>query len=104
MQTFKDFVTKDNEVFFNIDEFAETHIIANEHCNIVYTNENNIKSDGRLNDDYVNNESFSFLVKREQIGFKPIIDNLIDFDRKSYIVINVIENFDTYEIFLEVSR
>ncbi|MFV0425358.1 MAG: hypothetical protein ACK5K7_07390 [Bacilli bacterium] len=104
MKTFKDFVVQDNnEVFFNTYEFAETHTVADKECSIIFSSENKGKADSKTSDDYINAESFSFYVQKTDIGFKPIIDNLISFDNQRYIVINVIENMDTFEVFLEAN-
>lgn len=103
MRSFKDFVNDDNKVFFNTDEFSEIHDIAGYKCNIIFTNENKTKADGRLNDNYINVENFSFLVKKEEICFKPMPDNLISFDYRSYLIVDVTENIDTFEIFLEAN-
>ncbi len=104
MTSFKDFVAEDSKVFFNALEFAEPHTVAEKECLVVISSENKNKSDGRFDDNYVNTESFSFLVKKSDIGFKPLVDNYIDFDSESYMVDNVVDKFDTYEVFLTAYR
>ncbi len=104
MKIFKDFVVEDNnEVFFNTNEFAEIHKVADNDCKIVFTNQNKAKADSKISDDYNNTNSFSFLVKKEEIGFKPVVDNMIQFDTQTYTVVDVLENMFTYEVFLEAN-
>lgn len=104
MKTFKDFVVQDNnEVFFNTDEFGEVHNVADKDCTIVFTNQNKAKADSKISDDYINTESFSFLVRKEEIGFKPGVGNTLKFDKRQYHIANVIENIDTFEVFLEAN-
>lgn len=104
MKTFKDFVAEDNKVFFNSEEFAETHVIAEKECLIVFTNRNKAKADGRFDNNDINTVSFSFLVQKSDIGFKPLVDTFIDFDSDSYLVENVADKVDAYEVFLKANR
>lgn len=104
MKKFKDFVENDNKVFFNLDEFGEIHTIADEECNIVFIDNGNSRGNVRIDDDYTNSTSFSFIVLKKDIGFRPQVDVSLRFDNRLYTVTSVIDKTDNYEITLEINE
>lgn len=104
MKKFKDFVENDNKVFFNAEEFGETHIVAGVECSIVLIDNGNSRGNVRIDDDYTNSTSFSFIILKKDIGFRPQVDESLRFDNRLYTVTNVIDKTDNYEITLEINE
>ncbi len=98
---FKDFLSKDNEVFFNTSEFGEVHNIADKDCTIVLVEDDKTNSKPQLDDDYTNINSIKFVILKSELGFKPSVGRQLKYDNKALTVLEITEQGDSYVITLE---
>ncbi|GMB00432.1 hypothetical protein [Pelosinus sp. IPA-1] len=102
----KDLMAKDiDQVFFNEDQFAETHTLVIEDVtyNIPLTIEHDV--DGAmqhpLEEGWMNSITLYFSAK--MIKRRPVKGQLIEFDKKDYVVADCFDDCGCYELRLEVN-
>lgn len=106
--SFKDRLVKDRDnVFFNEQELAELANIEGHEVLVIpivddihkrpllYSTEADSYAHG------VYQTSMSFFVRKDDLGFTPVENQLIDFNHKSYMVTHVMEDMGVFEITLE---
>lgn len=103
MENFKDIVASDMSVFFNVDEFAEPHLINGSSVNIVVDNERSEKlgSSGTVG---IFGSIIVYYVKASDLPSKPKIGDVQDFDDVYYEVTEAKEELGVYEIILRGSE
>ncbi len=100
--TFKDSLNDDLDVFFNLEEFAEQHIVDGIEMPIII-DEDGLEELKNLRDadyDGIYKAVLLFYVKKSDIGGKPAIDALMDMDDKTYRVIGASGNDNVIKIIL----
>lgn len=103
MMTFKDQLEKDfNNTFFNLNEFAEIHDVDGKNIPVVVDNETLLQLDlGKNADsDGVFQDNRMFFVQKKYLDCEPVIGQIMEFDKESYQVGNVLEDFGGYTIIL----
>lgn len=109
--TFKEQVAQDNKaIFFNMDEFADTHMVNGEPMPCIVDNNELINREKR----YQYNRSFKadgvFLkelliyVRAEDFGLLPAVGRSIVFDRKTYIISDAVNEDGIYSLCLEANK
>ena len=92
------------KVFFNNLELATSHKIGDTIYEVVIDDE--ILATRKIRDDIENISigSLLFYIKESELGYKPRIDTKMGFDNKSYIVVDVKEDFGILEITLQANE
>ena len=95
IETFKNSVDYDvKNIFFNLDEFAETHLVGGTKIHIVIDND-------RMNElieskftplDMVYEEMILFYVNKESLDFIPKVNGQLFFDGDLYQIIDVADD------------
>lgn len=97
---FKDLLKKDLNTFFNISEFAETHLIEGNHVDVIIDNDRlEERSKKEYEGIYVGD--LLYFAKIENFLKPPIVDELQRFDGKIYTVFDVRKAHNMYEIILK---
>lgn len=103
MRNFKEQLEKDfDSTFFNLNEFAEIHLINDNEVPIVVDNDTlmelnlgkNTDADGIFTDDKM------FFVQKKDLDFEPVAGQHIKFDGEFYPISNVLEDSGGYTIVL----
>ncbi|MDD3662287.1 MAG: hypothetical protein PHT84_00270 [Candidatus Pacebacteria bacterium] len=103
MRNFKEQLEKDfDSTFFNLNEFAEIHLINDNEVPIVVDNDTlielnlgkNADADGIFTDDKM------FFVQKKDLDFEPVAGQHIKFDGEFYPISHVTEDFGGYTIVL----
>ena len=86
-----------DNVFMNMDELAEEHVIYNESCKCIFDEDesSNNKIDG------VYNMRRRLFISKDELGYRPEPEEKMNIDGVNYYVIECIGN-DLYEVILEV--
>ena len=103
MRSFKEQLEKDfSQTFFNPAEFGEKHRINGEGIFIVVDNETLLELNlGKSSDtDGIFRDDKMFFVQKKDLGFEPVIGQLIEFDGETYPVGQVLEDCGGYTIIL----
>lgn len=99
---FKDFLRKDTEkVFFNLEEFAEIHLIDNRPMPIVIDNAklSKMQDSGVVADGIFEGEVMIHVKKKEFVNC-PRIGSPMKIDNQKYIIYDIKDLEDTYRIVL----
>mgnify|MGYP001026805412 FL=1 len=111
MMSFKELVEQDNKnVFMNLDEFADTHVIGGKEMPCIIDNNEMIDREKRyqykrsLYADGVYLKEVLLYVKAEDFGPLPAVGRLLTLDKKSYIVSDAIDEGGIYSISLEANK
>lgn len=96
----KDRLASDLDVFFNIDEFAETVNINGTDMNIIIDDDELKKRKSRTIDGTFEGETL-FQVKKSVYGDKPGIGEIISFGGRKKRIYSVEEEYSVYIITLE---
>lgn len=101
--SFKDILNDDvNNIFFNIDEFSERHNIDGSDMPIMIDEDELQEYKIRREGDYegLYKATLLFYVRKSDIGSKPAINSLIDFDDKIYKVLSSSEDGEVIKVIL----
>jgi hypothetical protein len=100
--TFKETLNGDLDVFFNLEEFAEQHIVDGIEIPIIIDEDGleELKNLRDVNYDGIYKAVLLFYVKKSDIGGKPAINALMEMDDKTYQVIGTSSNDDVIKIIL----
>ncbi len=92
--TFKEAAEVDMAVFFNLEEFAETHNIDGVDMPIVIDEAKleELKSSKDIYVEGIHKARLLFHVKKLDFGGKPAIDTVIEMDNRTYRVIDSLED------------
>lgn len=103
MRTFKEQLEKDmDDIFFNLDEFAENHIIDGKEIPVVVDNDRiielslgkSVETRGIFTDDIL------FFVLKKYLDYEPCAGQHMTFDGVTYPISDVKEDFGGYTIIL----
>lgn len=100
--TFKEAAEDDMEVFFNLEEFADTHNIDGVNMPIII-DEDRLEELKHSKDTYIEGiykARLLFLVKKSDFGGKPAKDTMIEVDDRTYRVIDSAEDSGVITIIL----
>ena len=101
---FKTQIKNDLEnIFFNMNEFAETHKIDNKSINIIIDNDKLIER-SKKEYDGISVGEILFYVKKEELGYRPEQSRPIVFDGRQMYVFDCREDNELYEIILQQNR
>lgn len=104
MMSFKEQIERDfDNIFFNLNEFAELHDIDGKKIPIVVDNETLLQMNlGKTADsDGIFQDNKMFFVQKKNLNYEPVIDQIMEFDGESYQVENVLEDLGGYTIILK---
>lgn len=104
MMSFKEQLERDfDNIFFNLNEFAELHDIDGKKIPIVVDNETLLRMNlGKTADsDGIFQDNKMFFVQKKNLDYEPVIDQIMEFDGESYQVENVLEDLGGYTIILK---
>ena len=103
----KDILQEDlNSVFFDLDEFAETHLVNGVEMNIIIdSNElGERKATSGKHYDGAYSSIMLMYVKAEEYGAKPKVGSMIVLDQKHYKVTDVVDEGGVYSITMGATR
>lgn len=109
--TFKEQIAKDNtQVFMNVDEFGELHIVNGNQMPVIIDNNELVDREKRyryrnsLYADGVYLKELLIYVKASDFGKLPAIGRTINFDGKIYTVSDAINEDGIYSLTLEANK
>lgn len=94
-RTFKDFLHEDLDVFFNLNEFAETVMVAGKEMTIIRTNNSAIQKDSSKQLFHLD---ILFRVKRSDFENIPHPELIMEFEDDEYLIKTVNENMGVLTI------
>lgn len=101
--TFKEQFKADlNEVFFNLDEFAEDHKINGSIVNVVVDNDTlaELFISRQIHTEQIFTDAIMFYVRKCDLGFEPVPGQYIDYDDRGYLVTDVKTDDEAYTVIL----
>lgn len=109
--TFKEQIALDNkQVFMNLDEFSEMHVINGKEMPCLVDNNELIDREKRyrynhsLYADGVYIKQLLIYVKEDDFGPLPAIGRVLAFDKKSYIITDAVNEDGIYSLCLEANK
>ena len=109
--TFKEQSALDNkQVFMNLDEFSEMHVINGKEMPCLVDNNELIDREKRyrynhsLYADGVYIKQLLIYVKEDDFGPLPAIGRVLNFDKKSYIITDAVNEGGIYSLCLEANK
>lgn len=109
--TFKEQIAQDNRtIFLNLDEFADIHTINGVEMavqidgNELIEREKRYSSRNDLHTDGVYLKELLIYVRAEDFGPLPAVGRVIQFDKKTYVITDAINEGGIYSLALEVKR
>jgi hypothetical protein len=100
---FKEQLLEDlDNVFFNTEEFAESHTINGTDINIVVDNDTlaDLYISKNANTDELFTDKILFYVRKKDLSFEPVPGQYIDFDGSGYLITDVKTDDASYTIVL----
>ena len=111
MMSFKELVEQDNKnVFLNLDEFADTHVIGGKKMPCIIDSNEMIDREKRyqykrsLYADGIYLKEILLYVKAEDFGPLPAVGRLLTLDEGRYIISDAIDEGGIYSISLEANK
>jgi hypothetical protein len=99
MSSFKEIVAQDQATFFNVDEFAEWHNVNDKEAAIIIDNDLLKERKSKYAEGtYLG--SLLFYIKKEDLGYKPIFNEHMKFDKDIKFVTDVQDEDGCYIITL----
>lgn len=109
--TFKEQIARDNhEVFMNLDEFAETHMVNGKEMAVQIDNNELIDREKRyqykrsLYGDGVYLKELLIYVRAEDFGKLPAVGRVLTLDGKTYTVSDAIDEDGIFSLCLEANK
>lgn len=103
---FKEQLQEDlDTVFFNCEEFAETHCINGKDVSIVMDNDKleelviNRRKD--MHTEQLFTDSIMFYVRKKDLDFEPVPGQYLDYDGRGYIINDVKTDDESYTVVME---
>lgn len=100
---FKEQINSDLDIFFNINEFSESHTINGKIVNLIIDNET-LKQRNRKEYDGILQADLLYYVKATDILKRPISGQVQNIDGLMYTVFDVKYDFGVYEVILQAGR
>ena len=103
MRTFKEQLQKDfDNIFFNLDEFAEIHTVEGKEVSVVIDNDKLMELDLGKKDhsDGVYTDEKMFFIQKKDLDFDAVGGQDRDCDGGMYRILNVFEDMGGYTIIL----
>ncbi len=103
MRSFKEQLEKDfDNTFFNLNEFAEFHDVDGKKVPIVVDNDTllQINLGKNADTDGIFQDNRMFFILKKYLDYEPAIGQIMEFDRETFQVGNVLEDFGGYTIIL----
>ncbi|HHW03408.1 MAG TPA: hypothetical protein GXX35_11490 [Thermoanaerobacterales bacterium] len=98
----KDIIQMDLDVFFNLDEFAESHIIDGRPLNVIVDNDR-LQQRSQKEYDGIYVGDLLYFVAAKDYGSAPKPGSVQVFDGRSYTVFDVRQDMGVYEIILKLN-
>lgn len=104
---FKELISKDIEnVFINNDEFSNIHLVNGKKMSVIFDSLENLEREQKKSEVKVSGlykKQILIYVKKSEYGPLPAIGNLIDLDKKKYIIKDAVNEDGLYSISLEAN-
>lgn len=103
--SFKECIASDTEIFMNLEEFGEYHIVDGKEI-LVIVDDNEYTQRAQREESKVDGifkKTKLFYVKQQDFGNLPAVGRVIRFDKKDYIVKSAINEDGIYSITLEAN-
>ena len=103
MRTFKEQLQKDfDNIFFNLDEFAEIHTVEGQEVSVVIDTDNLLELDlgKKEHSDGVYTDEKMLFIQKKDLDFEPVAGQHLNFDGEVYPILNVFEAMGGYTIIL----
>lgn len=105
--TFKEIIERDiTEVFFNLEEFSDTHTIDGVEMTAMIDDMENIEREKKMksNMDGIHARQILLYVKASEFGPLPAQGRILTLDTRKYTVIDAVDEGGVYTITLEANR
>lgn len=105
--TFKDALKEDlTDVFFNLDEFADTHTVDGTKMPAIVDEMENIEREKRMKShmDGIHAREILLYVKASDFGPLPAQGRIIVLDSRKYTVLDAVDEGGVYSITMEANR
>lgn len=90
MNSFKDFLKSDNDVFINSEEFAETHTVNGKEMDIVVDDDLSKERNSKATDSQgLYTSEKTLFIKKADYGNKPAIEETLKLDGDIYTITDV---------------
>ncbi len=106
MNDFEKMMEEDNEIFFDLEEFAEIHNINKKPIRVILDNNEQSKREktDMKSKEGLSKKKISFYVIAKEFGELPFARSLLEFDNTLYHVVDAIDEKGIYFITLELYR
>lgn len=99
MNSFKDFLEYDNDVFINSEEFAETHTVNGKEMDIVVDDDLSKERNNKTTDSQgLYTSEKTLFIKKDDYGEKPVIYGTLNLDGDIYTISDVEDDGSMYII------
>lgn len=105
--SFKDILQRDiDEVFFNLEEFSETHTVDGVAMPAMIDDMEHIEREKKMksNMDGIHARQILLYVKASEFGALPAQSRILNLDNRKYIVLDAVDEGGVYTITLEANR
>ncbi|HBJ2622105.1 hypothetical protein FDB29_07375 [Clostridium botulinum] len=100
---FKEQLKEDLNIFFNIEEYGEEHLIDRKVVNVIVDNET-LKSRNKKEYDGIIQADILYFAKEEDLIKEPIPESVQIFDRVPYIIFDAKLDGGVYEVILQANK
>ncbi len=103
---FEKMIEEDNKIFFDLEEFAEIHLINKKQVRVIIDNNEQLKREktDMKSKEGLSKKKISFYVIAKEFGELPYARSLLEFDNNLYNVVDAINEKGIYFIALELYR
>lgn len=105
--SFKDIIERDiSEVFFNLEEFSDTHTIDGVNMTAMIDDMEHIEREKKMksNMDGIHARQILLYVKAAEFGELPAQGRILTLDKRKYLVLDAVDEGGVYTITLEANR
>ena len=98
---FKEQLTEDlDSVFFNSEEFAETHVINGSEVKIVVDNYKlaELYLSKETHTEQLFTDSILFYVRKKDLDFEPVPGQCLEYDDRVFLISDVKTDYETYTV------
>ena len=104
---FKDIIQRDiDEVFFNLEEFSDTHTIDGVEMPAMIDDMEHIEREKKMksNMDGIHARQILLYVKASEFGALPAQSRILNLDNRKYVILDAVDEGGVYTITLEANR